>query len=209
MKRATISWAAAGILVSLCTVVLLCCGLHSSPAILVDPADLTEAVQQVMTCAVSGDYDALGGLLYGSPDLGTVPEDDQSAQSLIWKAFHESIQYECSETCYLLDSQAALDLRVTCLDIAAVTDALQKSAPKLLMEKARALGDEKAVYDEAHNYRADFLAEVMGEAAAQALASASQTMERELTLQFARVGDQWQIVPTEQLLQFLSGFVSE
>lgn len=209
MKRATICWAAAGIVLGLLTLFLLGYGINSSPALLVDPADLSEAAEQVMTCAVSGDFETLSSLLYGAPDLGKAPAEAESAEGMIWHAFLSSIQFEFSDTCYLLDSHVALDMVVTCLDISAVTDTLQESAPRLLVEKAEALGDESAIYDDSHNYRKDFLAEVMQEATAQALAGRPRTLNRELTLEFIRVRDRWQVVPTGELLQLLSGFVAD
>lgn len=209
MKRATVCWACAGILVSLCTLILLWFGLHSGPAIRVNAASVTEAAEQVMACAASGDYEALSGLLYGAPELGTPPTDAQSAQGQIWKAFHDSITYTFPEECRILDSGVALNLHVTCLDLAAVTQALQKAAPGLLESKANALGEEALIYDDAHSYREDFLADVMQEAAAQVLTAQPQMLERELTLQFVRAHGRWQVVPTGELLQFLSGFVSD
>lgn len=209
MKRATVCQAAAGVLVCLCTLILLTVGIHSAPAIRVDPASVTEAAEQVMACASSGDYEALKGLLYGAPDLGTPPADEKSAEGQIWNAFHESIQYEFSEDCHILDSGVALDMHVTCLDLSAVTEALQKRAPRLLAEKARTLDDESLIYDEEHNYREAFLAEVMEDAAARVLAEVPQTLEREIQLQFVRADGRWQVVPSGELMQFLSGFLSE
>ena len=103
---------------------------------------------------------------------------------------------------------ALLDVRVSCLDISSVTDSLQKIAPGLMAKKAAQITDENKVYDEARNYREDFLAEVMAESAAQALEDTNQTMERTFTLQLVRSEGAWQVIPTEELLQFLSGFVS-
>lgn len=208
MKRATACWAIAGLLVSLCTLFVLRYGTTHGPAVLVDSGSVAEAADQVMACAASGDYEALENLLYGSPHLGEAPQKDDSAQGLIWKAYLDSIEYSFPDSCYAVDANMALDVCVTCLDISSVTDSLQEIAPGLMAKKAAQITDEKKVYDEAHNYREDFLAEVMAESAAQALGNQNQTMERTFTLQLVRSDGTWQVLPTEELLQFLSGFVS-
>ena len=160
-----------------------------------------------MACAAAGDYGALEALLYGAPHLGEAPQKDDSAQGLIWKAYLDSIEYSFG-SCYAVDSNMALDVCVTCLDISSVTDSIQEIAPGLMAKKAAQITDENKVYDEAHNYREDFLAEVMAESAAQALGNQAQTMEQTFTLLLVRSNGTWQVVPTEEFLRFLSGFVS-
>lgn len=207
MKRATVCWAAAAMVIGLLTLFLLGYGINSSPALRVNPADLTEAAEQVIGQIVSGDYETLSSLLYGAPNLGTPPAEGPEA--MIWKAFHDSIQYEIPENAYVLDAGAAMDLDVTCLDLSALTASLQQTAPKQMAEKANALGDDSLIYDASHNYREDFLRAVMEEAAAQVLAGQPQTVEQVLTLQFVRADGRWQVVPTGELLQFLSGFPAD
>ena len=207
MKRATACWAIAGLLVSLCTLFVLRYGTTHGPAILVDSQSVAEAADQVMACAAAGDYGALEALLYGAPHLGEAPQKDDSAQGLIWKAYLDSIEYSFG-SCYAVDSNMALDVCVTCLDISSVTDSIQEIAPGLMAKKAAQITDENKVYDEAHNYREDFLAEVMAESAAQALGNQAQTMEQTFTLLLVRSNGTWQVVPTEEFLRFLSGFVS-
>lgn len=208
MKRSVVLWLAAGVMVSLCTLAAVAYGVNSSPTVLVDSTEVLETAEQMLECVRSGDYDTLGQLLYGAPNLGTCPEESENAESLIWYAFLDSIQYQLPAECYALDSAVALDVRVSCLDISAVTDSLQTIAPELLAQKAQEMDSEQDIYDEEHNYREDFLSEVLRSATAQILAEQPQTMEREITLRLARSNDRWQVVPTEELLQFLSGFVS-
>ena len=207
MKRATACWAIAGLLVSLCTLFVLRYGTTHGPAVLVDSQSVAEAADQVMACAAAGDYGALEALLYGAPHLGEAPQKDDSAQGLIWKAYLDSIEYSFG-SCYAVDSNMALDVCVTCLDISSVTDSIQEIAPGLMAKKAAQITDENKVYDEARNYREDFLAEVMAESAAQALGNQAQTMEQTFTLLLVRSNGTWQVVPTEEFLRFLSGFVS-
>lgn len=208
MKRATACWAIAGLLVSLCTLFVLRYGTSHSPAVLADTNAVKDAADQVMSCAAAGDYEGLESLLYGASQLGEAPETDESAQGMIWKAYLDSIEYSFPESAYAVDTKMVLDVCITCLDISSVTDALQDIAPGLMAEKAAQITDANVVYDENHNYRDDFLAEVMAQSASQALSGNTQTIEKTITLQFVRSDDTWQVLPTQELLQFLSGFVS-
>lgn len=208
MKHATVRWAIAGLLVSLCTLFVLIYGTTHGPTLLVENSVILDAADQVMSCAASGDYSTLEPLLYGAPTLGDAPEADNSAQGLIWKAYLDSIQYSFPETPYAVDSKIALDVCVTCLDISAITDSLHDIAPKLMADKAAQITEVAVVYDEDNNYQEAFLAEVMAESAAQALESSSITMEQTMTLQFVRSNGTWQLLPSDEFLQFLSGFLS-
>lgn len=208
MKRTTACWAAAGLIISLLTLFVLRYGTTHSGAVLVDSDPLIQAADQIMTCAAAGDYEALESLLYGAPQLGAAPEKDDSAQGQIWKAYLESMEYSFPGNCYPVDSNIALDVHVKCLDISSVTDALQEIAPDLMTKKAASITDGSKVYDSEHNFREAFLAEVMAESAAQVLKSGTQTMERTFSLQFTRSQGVWQALPTQELFQLLSGFVS-
>lgn len=205
-KRSVILWSIAGAILSLCTLAAVIYGINSTPKVLVDSEALAASAEQVLECARSGDYDALSQLLYGTPDLGACPEKAENAESMIWYAFLDSIDYQVSQECYASGSGVALDIRIRCLDISAVTASLQAIAPELLLQTAQ---QEEDIYDEQNNYRESFISEVLCAATAQVLAEDPQLLDRELTLTFTRSDGRWQVVPTESLLQLLSGYVSE
>lgn len=205
-KRSVILWSIAGAILSLCTLAAVIYGINSTPKVLVDSEALAASAEQVLECARSGDYDALSQLLYGTPDLGACPEKAENAESMIWYAFLDSIDYQVSQECYASGSGVALDIRIRCLDISAVTASLQAIAPELLLQTAQ---QEEDIYDEQNNYRESFISEVLCAATAQVLAEEPQLLDRELTLTFTRSDGRWQVVPTESLLQLLSGYVSE
>lgn len=207
-RKYGICWLLAAAVLSLCTLAVAAWGVGSSPTLLVDPSQVLTEVEEVLLCAQSGEYERLGSLLYGQPDLGKTPEKTREAQSMIWYAFLESITYQLPEGCYALDDQVAVDVRVSCLDITAVTDALKTIAPELLTQAGEQAQREEDIYDENHNYREDFLSQVLYDATTQALAQEREMLEKDITLCLTRQGGRWQVVPTEQLLEFLSGFVS-
>lgn len=206
-KRSVSLWLIAGVILSLCTLAAAVYGMNSSPAVLVDSTKLIETAEQTLECARSGDYVALGQMLYGTPNLGENLEKTDDAQSLIWYAFLDSIQYRFGEECYAAGSGVALDVQLRCLDISAVTASLQELAPELMVQIAEEKGSEEEIYDEQRNYRQSFIDEVLRIATVQVLAEPPM-MEQTLTLNFARSKAGWQVVPTQALLQLLSGYVS-
>lgn len=209
LKQPAILWCVAGLILSLCTIGAAIYGINSSTAVLMDTSVVTAAAEEVLDCARTGDYEALGQLLYGAPDLGAVPEKEDTAESLIWYAFLDSIQYQPDAVCQADGACVTLDVSVTCLDISAVTASLQAIAPERMKQMAEEMDSNNDIYDEEHNFREEFVAEVLRSSTVQVLAEQPQTMERRITLQFIESDGRWQVVPTEALLQLLSGFVSE
>lgn len=205
----TILWCIAGVFISLCALGIVFYGIHSSTAVLMDSAVAIEAAEEVLDCARSGDYEALGHLLYGEPDLGAVPENNDSAESLIWYAYLDSIEYQLDEECQPNGDGVALKASITCLDISTVTASLQAIAPERMKQLAAEKKSDDEIYDEEHNFRPEFIDEVLRSATTQVLSQQPQTMQREMTLELVRSNGRWQVVPTDALLQFLSGYVSE
>ncbi len=208
-KRTVLCWASAGAVLSLCVLITVFCGLKSHPRFLASPSKVMNAAEEVLNCARAGDLGSLSKLLYGEPSLGNVQSRDSSAQSMIWYAYLESIQYSVSETIDATDTGVSLSVTVTCLDISTVIESLKDAAPALMAHKASQIDDESIIYDESHNYREAFVAEVLQDATEQILQKQPQTAEHEVTLQLVRSDEDWQVVPTDELLQLLTGFVSE
>lgn len=201
-------WLLAGAVISLCVLILVAWGTHSSPAVLVNDAKVLEAAEQMLECARSGDFKALEDLMQGAPDLGTGPGEEDTAQNLLWRAYLNSITYTLPERCHAQDGGIGVEISVSCLDLSAVTTAMETLAPELLAQAVREADNEETIYDGENGYREEFLAHVLREAANQALSREAQQVEYTLNLSFAREKGCWQVVPTEELLEFLSGFVS-
>lgn len=206
-KKPVNLWLIAGIVLSLCTLFTVVYGLNSSPVVLVDSASVVEAAEQTLECVRSGDYDALGQMLYGAPNLGQCPEKEDTAESKIWYAYLDSIVYQISDEITPTASGVSLTAQVTTLDIPAVSASLQEIVPDLLPKMAK--DSKEKVYDAEHKYTDAFVAEVLNTAADQVLSGRIPAAQREITLELVRFGGSWQVVPTQQLQQFLSGSVSE
>lgn len=197
-KDAAHFWFGLSAVVVLCTVVCLWFGLHGFMAVRVDPAVLTEPSGKVLECVRSGDYEALGEMLYGSPRLSSAPFDGGNAQGLIWAAYLDSIRYEFPGTFALADDVMELDVHIDCLDVSAVLDAVLDSAPNLSKENPQRYPNQETLISDA-----------LRDAAVGILAENPQMTSREMKLQLIRADDGWQVVPTPELQQLLSGFVSE
>lgn len=212
MKKKTLSvllWAAAGLILAAVTIGAAVYGIYSTPSIRMDQTVVLNAAEQTLSCAKSGDYAALSQLLYGAPDLGKPPAKTDDAQIMIWHAYLDSITWELADACTPTDTGLAVDVTVRCMDISAVTASLQTVAPDRMNQLAKEKTNEEEIYDKDKNYLPEFVAEVLRSATADVLAQPVQTAERTMRLQLVRSGSSWQVVPTEELMHFLSGFVAE
>lgn len=202
-------WLSAFAGVSLLALILVLVGMHSRPVVSVNQAQVRSAAEETLECVRSGDYEALSLCLSGAPQLGKTPEKDGTAASQIWYAYLDSITCELGERCYGLDSGVGLDAVVRCLDVSAVTDAMEKSAPELLAKKAENAKSEKEIYDENHNYLESVVEEVMAQAAKAALQEQLPRKELALTLQLERQNGQWKVILTPELQALLSGALEQ
>lgn len=212
MKELTKSvkyWLAAFAGVSLLALVLVVIGINSRPVVSVNQTQVRAAGAEMLEYVRAGDYDALSGCLVGNPMLGVAPEKDESATSRIWYAYLDSITYELSDSCYGMESGVGLDAVVHCLDVEAITDAMEKIAPALLENKAGSAQKESDIYDANHQYLESVVAEVMAQAAQEALQGELPEKELSLTLQLERVDGQWCVVPTQAVLALLSGSLGQ
>lgn len=185
MKRATILWAAGGILLSLLTAAAVVVGLHREPVLRVNEPELEAAAGNMVACLRAGDYQGLSACLSGEPDLGQPPEQG-TPEGRIWQAFTQSVEYTILPGLRAEDSQLCLEMQVQCLDIGTVTQLLQE------------LCEQNSIRREA-----------LMEAVETALGQCSQTMTRQVPLRFVRQQGYWKVVPTKELQQLLTGFVCQ
>lgn len=186
-NRTTILWCIVSVVILLCIAAAVLCGLTGRSAILVDESVLTEPARQVLECARSGDFEALGKMLYGAPRLGTPCGEGSGAEDLLWNAYLQSICYSFPGTYTQSEEVLELDVQITCLDLAAVLNRMD--ALELICTDSR----EAVLYD----------------AAARILAEDPPSMGRDVKLQLLRAEGNWQVVPTVPLQLLLSGFVTQ
>lgn len=205
----TVRWIAAGVFFCVLTLAVVLVALNQSAAVITNANTIRAEAEALMNTIQAGELEALSEMLYGSPDLGTAPKRDKDAQSLLWYAFLDSLQYQIEPQLTTPGDSIAVNMKITCMDLSAATEALQAAAPALLVEKAIALNDEKVVYDENRQYRQEFIADVLLDATRQVLSQPLPEAEHTITLHFVRSGHIWQALPSEELTQLLGGYITQ
>ena len=208
MKKPAILWGIAGLVLSLCVLIAAVYGMNSSPAMLADPASVTATAEQALECVRSGNFEELETLLSGNTQLGDAPSGEDTAESLIWQAFLESVEYEIAEEVTTSANGVCVNVHIRCLDIAQLSDTLQETVPELIRKIVTETEDKSKIYDAERNYQDTFLAEVLLTATKQILTKQLPTTELDMVLNLVPSADGWQVAPTEELLQFLTGFVA-
>ena len=196
-----------GICVALSALWLSTYGMEAVPAIIETPEAALEQVESMMDSFCAGDYGAAGSYLYGRPDLGADREAAEEVGGLIWEAFQESMTYELVGECYATSNGLAQNIRVTTLDISAVTGYLEEHARVNIETRALAAEDYDAVFDENDEYRPEFIQEVLRETTLQALEETDARVTTEVTLNLVWNEEQWWVISNEMLLKAVSGGV--
>lgn len=186
--------------------VFLCLNsLDQDPVLVKAPDTASTRVDAMFQAVCDNDYTAASALLYGSPELDAGQEEEDAVSMLIWDAFVDSLGYELSGSCYASGSGVAQDVQLSYLDIASVTNSLQERSRELLMQRISEAEDMEDIYDENNEYRQDFVAEVVIDAAKAALAEDARYVETSLTVHLVYSQGQWWILADDALMQVISG----
>jgi len=190
-------------------VVFICLSQRQAPPRMLLRADsASQCAEQMLTKVCSGDYSGAAAYLYGNPRLGDQqPRSDQVTQQ-IWDAFIGSLRFELVGDTYVTESGVAQDVLLESLNIPSVTGSLKQLAPQMLVERAENAEDMSEIYTDNHEYRDDFTAVLLHDAAAQAIAAGEKT-QRELTLNLIYDEGRWWVMPDQALLNAISGGILE
>ena len=186
----------------LATICLSGCSAQRKPAW--SSEILRTSIRMMLDSVIAGDYSAAGKLMQNQPDLGfSCPEN--AIGKACWDAFIGSIRYELVGEGYACGDGAAHKIRVTCLDLSAISESLPERVSALLEAKMAACGDISEVYDENREYRQELIDELTLEAIEAILTEEAKSITVELEVKLVCVGDQWKIVPDENLLKTITG----
>lgn len=169
------------------------------------PAGAVECSEKLADAISQRDYAAVGGCLYGQPDLGMEGAIEETMVFEIWNVFENSLSFSFKGDCYAQDSGIYRDAAVTYLEVASVTENLQTRAHALLTEKVEAATDMAELYDENNEFREDLVIQVLYEALDQACAEDARVVTKDMTLELLHRDGRWWVVPDAALLQALSG----
>ena len=197
-----------GTVLAAAALVICLAGREVEPVMVRYPQEAEECTAAMMDALCGGDFRQASRYLYGAPvpDAGAGGGDEAAAQ--LWTAFVSSLQCTPESRCYATAGGVAQDITVSSLDIGQVLQTMKTEAPLLLEQQIARAGSMDEVYDADHEYREEFLQDVMRRAAAAALETAD-TAAHTLTVNLTYRDGQWWIVPEQALLEAVSGGILE
>lgn len=178
---------------------------QASPVLVKQPESAKVQVQTMLDALCTGDYAAVSGCLYGTPDLGMGGQAAEPVGQLFWEALGDSFSYEIAGDFHATDSGVSLDVSISALDLSAVTANLRERARVLMENRIQEAEDTSELYDENNEYREDFVMDSLYAAAQEALAQDAKTIRWDLTLNLVYENGQWWIMPEPGLLKALTG----
>ncbi len=182
--------------------------IQSRPVLVETPTAAQAQITAALEALCQGDHQALSGCLKGQPDLGMDRQPETDVGKLFRDAYQTSLEYAFLRDCYATDQGVAMDVRVTALDLDALSGALRESAQTLLSEKVAAAEDVSQVYDENNDYRQDFVMEVLYQAAQGLLETDPAVKTTELTLECVYENGRWWVLPQDALLSIVGSGIS-
>ncbi len=179
----------------------------AQPILLGASGTAAKTAASLMDALCDGDYDAAEQLLYGQPDLGLDRAPAEPVGQLLWDAYRDSLTYTLDGECYASENGLKQNVKITALDLTAVTAEIGARLPDLLESRSRSMEDSQ-VYDVNREYREAFVNDVLLDTAEAALKDASATREYSLVLTLIHQEGNWRVVADEPLLTVISGGVS-
>lgn len=177
----------------------------AEPLLVKQPKGAVQAAEAVMDAICAGDYETAGTQMYGCPKLTSGEETDSEIGRMLWAAFAESLAYELDGQCRPCPEGVQMRVQLQSLDLNSVTGNLRQRAKNLLVQRVEEASQMEEVYDETNSYREAFVMAVLQEAAEQALEADGRIVRRELELTLTADGGQWRVVPSQNLMNAISG----
>ncbi len=174
--------------------------------ILLSPPDAAQARLTAMLDAVcQGDYSQASSYLLGTPSLGAEETPEDTLGLLLWDSFLGSTDYALVGDCYTTQDGLAQDITFSYLDLTSVTASLKARSQQLLEQRVAEAEDMSEIYDGNHEYREDFVMDILDDTARAALEQDAKTAAVELTVHLKHQGGQWWVVADTALLDAISG----
>lgn len=204
-KIAAAFFALIGVGLAALTVYAALNNLQAEPVMLKTSDSAVGCAETMLDRICAGDYAGAGQCMYGKPALTTGADSESETGRMIWAAFVDSLSYELVGDSYITDGGIAQDIRIRSLDISSVTKNLKDRSQALLTARVAEAEDVTEIYDSENNYREDFVMEILRQATAQAIREDARYTQQELTLNLVYEQDQWWVVPSQALLNAISG----
>lgn len=205
IKKLPAVFAAVGIVLALSALFLSLSKRQAPPVMLSAPQEAADTAEKLMDALSDGDFAKAETLLYGMPSLGADREAGDEVGQLIWAAFIDALDYRFTGDLYATDTGLARNVSITTLDITSVTETLRERSEALLEQRVEQAEDVSQIYDENNDYREDFVMDVLYDAAAESLEEDARYLTQEVTLNVVFRQGQWWVLPSQALLQVISG----
>lgn len=211
MKKRTVFSSALtilGFLLAGLTLSVVLLAMRSEPKIIKHPDSARQRAESMMDAVCSGNFAAASAYIYGTPKLGSLPEDCSSAVEILWNTYRNHLSYAFSGDCYATPSGAAIDVTVTSLDLTDALHLLPEKAQHLLEERSATLKGQTELFDENNQLRPEQADKILSDAMLLSLNEGKAYRERTIALSLVYDAGQWWVVPEGALLDVLSGSLS-
>ena len=200
------------IILGLCAAVVTGCvalkNMEAEPVLLKAPAAAESRVKGMMDSFCSGDYVAAEKMLLGNTRLGVDREAADPVGQLLWQTFQSNMSYELLGELYATNDGLAQNIRITTLDLDPMIDYIETNTKLLLEAEVNKRLDNNdrldEIYDDNNEYREEFVAQFLMDAAQQAVQQEKTLVQTELTLYLTWENGTWWVVPNDQLLGVVS-----
>lgn len=194
-----------GVILAVCTIFLSLTSLEAEPKLVRKAPTAAASAEAMLDALCRGDYETAGKWMYGSPSLGTGADSESETGRLLWEAFVKSLRYELVDDSYITQSGISQNVRIRALDLSAVTANLKDRSQTLLTQRVAEAEDVTQIYDESNNYKESFVMEVLRDATQEAIAQDAAYTTQEVTLDLVYENGQWWVVPSQNLMNVISG----
>ncbi len=164
-----------------------------------------DQVGELLELVSQGEYEAAGQRMLGTPSLGADRKPTDEAGAVLWDAFVDSFSYELVGECYASESGVVQDVRITCLELSSVTGVLRQRTQDALNQRLEEAEDVSEIYDEDNNFREDVVMAALVDATRQAIELDGTSKTIALSVKLISDGEQWLVVPQDDLLSAISG----
>lgn len=199
-KRSNNGFLSAALALAVLVLTLTAWLLLRGPMVSASVNTLDKNAQSVLSALNRGDLELCGSLLYGSPDLGPVPQAD-TPQRIVWEGYIHALSWAPDTAFHMEGDEACLNVTMTVLDMADFWSRMEAEVPGIAEEMAK--GREAGqMYNTEGSWQPEFSQAVLSEAARQILPQTA-VVQRELPLHFALDRGVWRVIPTDSFCQLL------
>lgn len=188
----------------------LCSYASSSQPRIVSETELPEErTAEFFEYIVNADYTAAEEIIGVGASLGLSTEPQDSVGKLVFDALRESFSYELCGECTVSGVDAAQRVKITYLDIPAVTAAQKEPTKARLEQYVEQAQLSSEVFDESGAFRYDVAIRALYEVTEEILENAGEYyVSEEIEVKLSYSGNQWYLQPGEELYRILSGNTS-